>query len=459
MKLLFLILLLTGFAAQANDGLLSRRGEFTPPPSIYDVEELNRVLFSELRTQNNELKKVKYYLLNGEIRMARVYLSKLAYTRTKLRPVIYRYLAMLSFIEGDYSKSYFYTEKPELQDLPYFSKICTLKVLNQIVLSKNYELEKDWHKCQMQNYGNINPQNIVWLDTLVKLKLNPNQGITTIPFKGIKLQAMDNGTLKVFLKLSLYLNQESLVIDQIPELTLEQLQDPEVREIAGQIFFRTGALARSYRFIEDLKSPNAENIKGNLYVLRNKYELAYAQFKLSLEQKQNSQNAMERILPLAWLMGDWEGGSKYAEQVINSPQTMINKMTLASAFQTQKGDYEKAGRILEHIAQKSRRGTAIEVTQLGSFNALMLNRPEIVKKQATMSCEQYDLINCWVLFQLAQWDAFPLTIRREEKISDKRDWEKLISEDIDAPLTETVFVNQLDIEEMDDKLVQLIPTP
>jgi hypothetical protein len=52
-----------------------------------------------------------------------------------------------------------------------------------------------------------------------------------------------------------------------------------------------------------------------------------------------------------------------------------------------------------------------------------------------------------------------LTIRREEKISDKRDWEKLISEDIDAPLTETVFVNQLDIEEMDDKLVQLIPTP
>ncbi len=458
MKFLFVLLLMMGLSVHADD-ILSRRGEFSPPPSIYDVEELNRVLFSELRTQNNELKKVKYYLLNGEIRMARVYLSKLAYTRTKLRPVIYRYLAMLSFIEGDFSKSYFYTAKPELQDIPYFSKICTLKVLNQIVLSKTFELEKDWPKCQLQNYKNINPSSIIWLDTLVQLKLNPNRGITRIPFKGIKLQAMDNDTLKIFLKLAMYLNQESLVIDQIPELTLDQLQDPEVREIAGQIFFRTGALAKSYRFIEDLKSPNSENIKGNLYILRKKYELAYAQFKLSLEQKQNSQNAMERILPLAWLLGDWEGGARYSEQVINSPQTQINKMTLTSAFHTQKGDYERASRILEHIAQKSRRGTSIEVTQLGSFNALMLNRPEMVKKQAIMSCDQYDLVNCWVLFQLAQWDAFPLTIRREEKITDKREWEKLISEEINAPLTETVFVNQIDIEEMDDKLVQLIPTP
>src|SRR5690606_9600805 len=102
---------------------------------------------------------------------------------------------------------------------------------------------------------------------------------------------MDIDQLKVILKLAMYLNQESLVVDQIPELTVDQLQDPEVREIAGQIFFRTGSLARSYRFIEDLKSPNSENIKGNLYILRNKYELAYAQFKLSLEQKLNSQNA------------------------------------------------------------------------------------------------------------------------------------------------------------------------
>ncbi len=474
MKLLFVALLMVamnalaselpirndgGSISYATEGLLSRRGELKPPPSIYDTKELNRVLFSELRNQNNDLKKVKYYLLNGEIRLAKVHLSKLAYTQTKLRPIIYRYLAMLSFIESDFEKSYFYSSRPEIQDIPHYAKICVLKVLNQIVLSKTYELENDWVRCKLENLGHFQDMNLIWLETLVQLKLNPGRGITKIPFKRLKLAALDNDEVKVMMKLALYLNQESLILNQIPELTVDQLQDPEIRELAGQTFFRTGALAKSYKFVEDLKSPNAENIKGNLYILRNKYELAYAQFKLALEQKQNSQNAMERILPLAWLLGDWEGGSKFAEQVIASPQTQINKLTLISAFLMQKGDYDGANRVLEVISQRSRKGTTIEVTQLGSFTALMQNKPEMVRKQALQSCDQYDIVNCWVLFQLSQWDAFPLTIRRDEKVSDIKEWEKLTKDDLNQPLTETVFVNQLDIEEMDDKLIRLIPTP
>ena len=448
-----------GSISYATENLRRRRGELVPPPSVYDLKELNRVLFSELKNQDNDLKKVKYYLLNGETRLAKVHLQKLAYIRTKLRPIIYRYLAILTFIEGEFAKSYDYTSRPELQDIPHFAKICSLKVLNQIVLSKTIELEEDWTRCKTENQDNFRDKNMIWLETLVALKLSPGRGITRIPFKRLKLAALENDEVKVMMKLALYLNQESLILPQIPELTVDQLQDSEIRELAGQVFFRTGALAKSYRFVEDLKSPNSENIKGNLYILRNKYELAYAQFKLALEQKQNSQNAMERILPLAWLLGDWEGGSQYAERVIASPQTQISKMTLMSAFLMQKGDYAGADKVLETIAQRSRRGTDIEVTQLGSFTALMQNKPEVVRKQAFQSCDQYDIVNCWVLFQLSEWDAFPLTIRRDEKISEKNEWEKLIKDDLNQPLTETVFVNQLDIEEMDDKLIQLIPAP
>jgi hypothetical protein len=88
----------------------------------------------------------------------------------------------------------------------------------------------------------------------------------------------------------------------------------------------------------------------------------------------------------------------------------------------------------------------------------MQNKPDMVKKHAKMSCQQYDLVNCWLLFQMGQWDAFPLTIRREDQIPEKKEWEKLIQEDINSPLKETIFINQLDIEEMDDKLIQLIPS-
>lgn len=446
-----------GSISYATENLLRRRGELVPPPSIYELEELNRVLFSERRAQHRELKKVKYFLINGEIRMARAHLLKLAFTQTKLKPVVHRYLAVLHFIDGEFAKSYHYLSSPELQNIPQFSKICTLKVLNQVVLNKTSELESDWVRCQIENPENFRERNLIWLETLVQLKLHPKRGITETPFIGLKLAALHRDEVKVMMKLALYLNQEQLLLTQIPELTVDQLQDPEIRELAGQALFRTGSLAKSYRYLEDLKSPNAENIKGNLYVLRNKYELAYAQFKLALEQKQNSQNALERLLPLAWLLGNWEGGSVYAERVMASPQTLINKMTINAAFLMQKGDYSGATKMLEAIAQRSRRGTDLEVTQLGSFTALMQNQPEQMKKQASISCSQYDIINCWVLFQLGQWDAFPLTVRREDKFTDKKEWEALMKEDLNRPLKETVFVNQLDIEEMDDKLIQLIP--
>jgi tetratricopeptide (TPR) repeat protein len=469
MKSFFLVLLIQTALAQvpirtdsgnntlATEGLYSRRGELAPPPEMLGFEELNAGLISDLRLHGEDLKKIKYYLLNGETRLAKLHLGRLAYKKTKLRPIVYRYLGILSFIESDFASSLDYFSRPELRDSPHFGKICTLKVLNQIVLSKKHDLEKDWARCQLENFRNFREENLVWLETLVNLKLSPRKGVTEVPFQKMRLAALTPNELKIMLKLSLYLNQERVVESELNDLTMDQLQDTEVRELVGQIFFRSGAFAKAYRFVEDLKSPNSENIKGNLYVLRNKYELAYAQFKLALEEKQNSQNAIERLLPLAWLLGDWEGGAKYAEQAIASPQTLINKLTVLAAFQMQKGAYQEAEKVLNVISQKSRRGTEIDVTQLASFTALMQNHPLKVKKEALLSCEQYDLVNCWILFQMGQWETFPLMVRREDKIPEGKLWEKLSKTAQQDPLKENVFINQLDIEELDDKLIQLIP--
>lgn len=441
----------------ATEGLIHLRGKVRPPPQLFGAEELNRVLFSDLEEQHADLKKVKYYLLNGETRLAQVHLKKLAYTQTKLKPIIYRYLGILAFIEGKFEKSHEFLDQKSLQSMPHYGKICTLKVLNQIVLNKITKLEDEWTKCQLESFGHFNSGNFIWIETLVRMKLKPSVGLTKLPFKGVRLNALDNTQLKIFLKLALYLNQEKLIEPQLLELDQMQIEDVEVRDLLGQLYFRLGALAKSYRFIEDLDSPNAENIKGNLYILRKKYELAYAQFKLALEKKQNSQNAMERILPLAWILGDWEEGAKMAERVVSSPQTQIEKMTLISAFYTQKGDYEKATEVLETIVSRSRKGSELEVTQLHSFVGLMQNKPHVVRKQAALSCSQFDMINCWLSIQMDQWDSFPLTMRRPETIPVKKNWEKLANAQVNEPIQETVYVNQLDIEELDDKLIQLIP--
>jgi hypothetical protein len=443
--------------SNATEGLYARRGELKPPPEIFDLEDQNRVFFSEFKQHGEELKKVKYYLLNGEIRLARVFLSKLTYAKTKLRPVVNRYQAILNFIEGNYDESYDLLRTKEMDSAPHYSKVCTLRVLNQIILNKTSNLKEQWDRCKNENYGYLAATNLLWLETLIEIKLNPRHGITKVPFRNLNLEGLGNEELKVFLKMALYLNQEEQIIKEIPLLSVDQLQDTDVRELVGQIYFRTGALANTYKYVEDLKSPNSENIKGNLYILRKKYELAYAQFKLALEMKYNSQNAMERLLPLAWILGDWEEGAKYAERVIASPQTLIHKMTLAAAFHVQKGSFQEAREILDNVTQKSRRGGELDVTQLYSFASLMQNFPQQVRRYANISCAKYDLTNCWLLFQLGQWDAFPVMIRRDDTIAHKKRWEKLAKEDLYDPLKENIYVNQLDIEELDDKLIKLIP--
>jgi hypothetical protein len=475
MKVLFITLVLSfdAFArARVNTGLiditpapsvstgyvLNERGTFETLPEGLAQGELNDLLFSELQEQNSDLKRVKYYLINGETGLAQVHLTKLSYTQTKLKPIINRYLGVLNFIDGKFQKSLDYLNLKELQNGLHYPKICTLKVLNMVVLNKINSLEKEWEKCQLLNFNHFNSGNFIWLQTLIQMKLYPRVGLTKVPFKGVKLVSMTKDDLKIFLKLALYLNQEKLIENQLSDLDVSQLEEPEVRELVGQIFFRLGYLAKSYRYVEDLTSPNSENIKGNLYVLRKKYELAYAQFKLALEKKQNSQNAMERILPLAWLLGDWEEGAKITQRVIASPQTQINKLTLVAAFFTQKGDYDNAKAVIDTVISKSRKGLEIDVTQLHSFVGLMQNESQVVKKQASLSCAQYDLINCWLGLQMEQWDSYPLTIRRPDKVQIKKEWEKLTQEEVSEPLQETVYINQIDIEELDDKLIKLIPT-
>lgn len=456
--LLALFLITTAFAQPklAPGELYERRGQYLPISNIFSQEELNKVFFTESRQYKEELKKIKYFLINGELQLAKVYLQKLTIGQSKLRPIAFRYLGIIAFIEQEYQKSIKYLSTGELQSQPHFAKVCSLLTLNKIILSQLSDLEEEWYRCTVEAQKDINPLNLVWLDTLVRLKIQPLPGITGKPFQKITLRSLDNQDLKILLKFAIYLNQESLVVSQLPELTPDQLIDQDVRELAGHIFFRSGKFANAFRFIEDIKSPNAENIKGNLYLLREKYEIAYAQFKLALKEKQNSQNALERLVPIAWLLGDWKMGSAYSQQLIGRSGKEANKLTVMAAFEMQAGNYEKSRELLREIRQKSRRGTALEVNQIGAFSALMENDQAELKSTATQSCELYDMVNCWVLFQMYHWENFPLIVRRGDDIPRKDDWTKLTQEKLPGKLTEPSYVYQQDIEELDDLNIKLI---
>lgn len=417
---------------------------------VTDNTNYNNAFFSDVKIQRDELKKVKYYLLNGETRLAKAILFKLSYVQTKLRPVILRYLSILSFTENDFDKTYEYLSEPSMLSYQHFHKICALRTLSEIVLNKRFELESNWERCKVENSGKFSESHLIWMDTLVKLKLYSDKQTTTIPFKRAHIASLNNGETKIILKLALYLNQEKIVVNQLPEMTFEQFQDPEIQEIAGQIFYKSGELVNSYRLVKDLSSPNSENTKGNFLLKLNKNETAYEQFKHALEKKINSQNAIERIIPLTWLLGDWENGIKYTKLVSHSPKTFINRLTLLSAFLVKGEKYSEAENILDRISYNSKKGEELEVSQLLSFTTLMLNKVDESKKYARRSCSLEDLVNCWLSLQFSQWEAFPTMINREDAISKKDEWKSLTKEEIQLPLDEEIFVNQKDIEELDD---------
>lgn len=437
--------------------LMDKRTKLILPEEVVDYADLNVTEVAARNSDTKELQKIKYYIMNGEIRLARLYLDKLNYSQTKLKPIIYRYQGILNFIEGNFARSFEFFDKPELKVIPNYGKICLLKVLDRIVLSKKIGLQSEWDRCIIENARTLNLTNLAWLNTLVELKLRPVEGITSAPFKALKIQTLETPQLKILLKMGLYLNQESLLVPQFPTLEIDQLSDPEVRELMGHLSFRQGELAKAYKFIEGISTPNTENIRGNLYLLRQKYELAYAQFKLALEIKQNSQNALERLLPLAWMMKDWQRGLEYAERVVASPQTQVGKLTIVAAFLLQNERYDEAREILNVITSRSRFGYHLDAAEINAYVALVQNSSEIARKNARASCEQYDMMYCWVVMQMDTWDSFPLTLRRKDKIAHLSEWEKLTVEEINDPLKETVYVNQLDIEELDDGLIKLSP--
>jgi hypothetical protein len=418
---------------------------------IDDSSKLSPMLFNDLKNQRQELKKVKYYLLNGETRLAGALLFKLSYSETKLRPVILRYLATLSFVQNDFEKTYEYLSHPSLLDVEHFHKICVLRTLSEIVLNKKYDIEKNWNRCKLENADKFSQKRLIWPEILIQLKFYPHEGISKVPFKKIHIASLDNEETKMILKLALYLNQEKILVHQIPDMTFDQVEDPEIQELIGHLLFRSGDFVKSYPFIKDLKSPNAENIKGNIYLQLDKKKQAQGEFEMALEKKLNSQNALERLLPLAWQLEDWEGGIKYAELIEGSPQKMASKLILLSAFLTRKGDHQKALKVLDKMTLQPSGASEIEVSSLLGFTHLMLNNPEAASREARKNCFQSDLISCWLLFQFSQWDSFPEVIKRNDLITQNKGWEKLIKEDIDQPIHEEIFVNQLDIEELDDR--------
>ena len=244
MKYLIFLLAISFTQVSLSNDIKEKRGKFKYPKNQEIVDEyfFNRKLLNNINIAN-KLAAIKYQIINGNLEKAKVLLLQAKYTDDFSKSIQFRYLGIIHFIEGNYKSSQEFLTKKEMYQIQNTSKICLLRTLNYVILENIPNAKLEWNRC-VDATVNKSPTNHVWMTTLLKLKMNDEANITKVPFKAINIENEEGNFLRLYLKLSLYLNQQQKVLKRIPLLTIEAYQDEEIRELIGLLYYRRFRVAQ-----------------------------------------------------------------------------------------------------------------------------------------------------------------------------------------------------------------------
>lgn len=409
----------------------------------------------------------KWMLINGETKKARRYFEQIDLAQGELKELVQRYLSMIDFIQGEYETSLNRIEKSFFQRPEQFAQVCLQKILLRIITSppiiksqdsrNSSQLEEDANRlrrlfthCRFRNQDYTKNFNY-WLDNLEKISFGETSTLrgANISDAQFILQSLD--LVRIWLKTALLTNNEQLIdrhLDLVPE---EFYRYRFFRELIGMYYYRMGDSDLALNFIEGIDTPNADNIRGNIQLEKKQYELAFGHFQLALQKKSNSRNALERSIPLAWILEQWDAGQEMLLRLLGDDKNSFEKEALNSAFHIQKKDYDIADRRLRFIQGHYLNQTPLLVDMMISHVALINKNTDRMVHFAQRACLRGEMISCWKLHQNIIWDAFNYTIDREENIHRSYDLDELRRPKKIAPLNDRPYVNQIDIEELDSR--------
>ncbi len=193
-------------------------------------------------------------------------------------------------------------------------------------------------------------------------------------------------------------------------------------------------------------------------MIKGQYELAFGHFKLALLKKENSKNAIERALPLAWLLGQYKDGLSLLSRILDEETDIRKKVLLNTAFQVRLNNFLRSQQQMRSLKMLFQGELPKEAAIMGSYTSLMNDDVKLAYTHANNACRKNDGLNCWFLFQNLIWEDLAKTMRRDEHTySDNEVTLSLLKEKAEvAPITETLLIDQKDIEELDGVEVQLL---
>ncbi|MFT6070291.1 MAG: hypothetical protein ACJAT2_002818 [Bacteriovoracaceae bacterium] len=418
----------------------------------------------------DNLKTAKDFLINGNTKMARFHLEQINLKNSPVKLIRNRYMSIIEFIEGNYRQSLNLINSGRYDDEKYYKEVCMIRVLNRMALHTldqdrvtkrkvDREFLNEYRNCSVLTLEYSKNQHY-WLDTMSRFKTRNKEYLKGSEIENVSFAISSLDLTRIWLKLGLYLNKEELVKANIKTLPAKMYQSNSVRELLGLMYYRLNDLEKANEFVEGITSPNAENIKGNIRLKNKEYELAFGHFKVALLKKENSINALERAIPLAWLLGQWEEGIKLLSRFIKPGQDERKKLALDTAFKIKIEDYKKAEEQLFVIERLFKRQVPQEVEIMKSYVALRRKKMKDLAESSSIACKRHDGVNCWIQMQMSIWENLGYTIEREENIfsDDELDIESLKEMAGVQPLKESVIIDQKDIEELDSQKLQIDPT-
>ncbi len=417
---------------------------------------------SKRRINLFNLQKAKFKMINGDIKTARFLLGRIDDTSSALSGIKNRYLATIDFIEGRYDQSLKLLSRPNLQSTSDNQQICLLKLINLMALNDSVRLKKESKSCMaLTNQFSKNDQ--FWLDTMIKLKTQDQIGIKRNMMSNSETSLTDDETSRIWLKTGLYLNRENELLTILGQLPESSYQSKRLREIIAFLYLRKGQKEKALNFIDDIDTANAENIKGTLNLANREYELAFGHFQLALLRKQDSVNALERAISLAWLLKEWNEGINMLANSSNRKLDPRNKKAIEIAFFIRQKKFALAQKELTLLKIAFQQAPPYEVNVMDTYVNLILSEKDNkidkrkIEESAERSCKSFDGISCWLALQYIQWENLGKTIKRDDLIySDKKlTLDKLKEITLKNPLKETISIDQSDIEELDSATIVL----
>lgn len=418
------------------------------------AQQYNDYLFQEEQTLNEwqELQSIKALILNGQTVKAKYLLNKLRSHDNSFEILKYRYMILLDFIDNRFSNGLKIINTPQLDSPRYRRELCLMKIIFLFALNQTEELDPTTDGCFRTNQDYLR-QDGLWLSMLLKIK---DKDPLLIEKKHLSrwfpdIQYISEDILATWLKIGIYLGQEKemrSVLLFLDELTLRYEQ---IRELAGLYYYRLGEFSTAKKLVENLQTPNAQNIMGNILINEKKYDLAFKQFDSAQQKKRNSLNAVERGASLSWLIGEWAKGEKMVEKLPDTPHYQKQKLGLLAAFALQQQHYDDVGKYLDQIHQHFGDILPLDLNLLGAYYSLISKDDFKLRYYSDAACRQFDAASCLLLIQNELWpELSKLLLSPNKVLPDKEfsvtDLKKSVTP---TPLSDILILEQRDIEELD----------